>query len=201
MGTSPKVVFRYDETISPKWQFYGVDCSVYGGADELRIAVDEATTMLGEEPDCFIEWRSHFGGEEQFPEVFVRAHRTDDEKWIGRNDLAQEIRAMLAEDPGLVSTFGVDFLTGTGAIVAIAALAEDTVSDALSSYTVEETAHIAMRLPSEIAWATLIGPKASRAESVDSLKTAGINLDTTVGDLMNRTGNRQLQEAKKLVAV
>lgn len=191
------VVFRFCAGQSPRWQYYGVDLSVLGGAEDLMDArkdAREAIEFLLESDQVsvaeYLEWPA-LEGDDNSPAVFVRALRDRDcSRWNDRRDLAEHIINRLQQDPRHRCSFG-DQTSATGDIIAFATLPDDQLGSVLASIGELDTVSLGMVEPEVgICWQTISGHLADRIpQDARSLESVGARPSMTVHEFMSITGS------------
>lgn len=191
------VVFRFCAGQSPRWQYYGVDLSVVGGADELRDArsdAREAIEFLHETERVsiteYLEWPA-VENDGSTPAVFVRTLRdSDDARWNDRRELAERIIESLQKQPDLRRSFG-DQTAATGDIIAFATLPDDRLGIPLASIGELDTVSLGMVEPDVgVCWQAISGHLADRVpQDAQSLASIGARPSMTVREFMHTTGS------------
>lgn len=205
---SSQIVFRNDNTVAPRWQYYGVDVNVVGGNESLsaarcdaREAVDFLTGSNSSVIQEHIEWRATADTEDSLG-VFVRARRDlDSERWVRRSELANAIVQLLQQQPELAETFASELLTDMGSSVAIVALPDDTVAEAVESIGRFDTAYIGMPANDRINWLAVSGSQVEVREGSARLSDECPSIHTTVVELMTKVGVIDPSMVKELTAV
>ena len=204
----PQVVFRNDDSIDPRWQYYGVNINVVGGRDSLpsaracaRDAVDFLLESRNSEVQEHLEWRVTADTPDS-DGIYVRARFDQDpNRWIARSNLADTIKGMLRGQPELAATFSSDLLTDMGYTVAIVALPDDTVASVVDSIGPFDTAYIGMPAHHRINWMAVSGSGAELRDTATPLSNYCTSPDTTVFELMTQVGVLDPADVRELTAV
>lgn len=205
--TTAHIVVRHQPEVSPTWQYYGSDIPVVGGADKLHEAKSMASeaaeelTGRGDISTVFYVERQALPETDDHPAVYVRAlHDADVNKRVDRQSLSLQYIEHLQQDPDKKHTFG-GLVAATGDVIAVAVFPDDLLCDALENVGEFDTMFFGMPEGSFVYWQAVSGEFAEELpENARPLEDAGVHHNSTVRDLMMKTGSMNLDEVHPLKA-
>jgi len=201
------IVVRHQTDISPCWQYYGADVPMVGGSDTLAAAKNMATEALEDfsadevVTAVFHVERQALAETDDHPAVYVRALQDADcNKRLRRQDLSMEYVEYLRQDPGKKQTFG-GLVAATGDVVAVAVFPDDLLCDALQNVGPYDTMFFGMPDGPHVYWQSVSGELAEELpRDARPIESTGVHRNSTVRDLMMKTGRMDLGDVSPLKA-
>lgn len=194
--TYARVVFRFVPDAKPKWQYYGIDEAVVGGAESLHEAKEQAIEALKFHLDSddvtissYIE-RPALPETDDHPAVFIRAFQDEDNsRRLLRQDISMSFIAYLEENPSRKRSFG-GLTAGTGDVIAAVVLPDDLLGTAASNVGEFDTILLGMPYENSAYWHPLSSRQADDLPNGSkSLEEMGLQLEMTVADFMAKVGS------------
>ncbi|MGJ4077500.1 hypothetical protein ACN4BX_10675 [Corynebacterium macclintockiae] len=194
--TYARVVFRYVPDAKPKWQYYGIDEAVVGGADSLHDAKEQAIEALEFHLDSddvtvasFVE-RPALPQTDDHPAVFIRAFQDEDStRRLRRQNISISFIEYLQQNPWSKRSFG-GLTAGTGDVIAAVALPDDLLGTAACNVGEYDTILLGMPYKNSAYWHPLSSVQADDLPNGSkSLAEMGLQLEMTVADFMAKVGS------------
>ncbi|WP_291473770.1 hypothetical protein [Corynebacterium sp.] len=199
------VVIRHMPGLTPTWQYYGTDIGAIGGSDTLReakdLAAEAVADLVGTDTSIvFYVERQALAESDDHPAIYVRELQdTDTTRRLQRQNLAVEYATFLQNYPERKDTFH-GMLAATGDIIAVAVLPDDLVSDALENCGHYDSVFLGMPEGDLVYWLGLSGSEAEEVpEHSEAIAGVGLNSNSTVRDLMLRSGTMDPSQARTLL--
>lgn len=209
MNTTERVVFRCYENQSPQWEAYGIDSAVYGSGEELteaRADIKSAIALLHEVDEACVEideFHEHLArpADAEYPDIWIRTlHDNDTGRMLARREVAERIKAFLAQHPQYARTFS-NGVASTGDVVASVVLPDDMLIDSMGQVGESDCLYICMPKGHKLYWQTLFTSEfpalPQNATPVASLELGDC---ATVEEFMNKTHAEADKAANFLVS-